>query len=218
MGAGPRVVLLDFDYTLGDSSEAIIECAAHALETMGLPAVPEEAIRKAIGHSLPEVLRILTGIDDPTKGEAFRAAFVERADLMMAEKTRIFPRVPETIDRMRAAGLVLGIVSTKYRYRIEQILARNGLEGRFETIVGADEVERPKPDPSALRLALERLGAAADEAVYVGDHPIDAEAARDAGIAFIGVMTGMSPRADFRGLPAAGFIETIAELPGRLGV
>ncbi len=214
----PRVVLLDFDYTLGDSSEAIVECVAYALEKLGLAPATGDAIRRAIGHSLPEVLRLLTGIEDPSRGEAFRAAFVERADQMMAQKTRIFPGVHEAIERMRAAGLVLGIVSTKYRYRIEQILARNALEGRFETIVGADEVARPKPDPAALRLALERLGATPEEAVYVGDHPIDAAAARDAGIAFIGVMTGPSARADFGEMPALDFIDSIEELPGRLGV
>ena len=91
--------------------------------------------------------------------------------------TIIYPWVAETVQALRVTGRRLGIVSSKYRYRIERILAEGGLASHFEVIVGGEDVSRHKPDPAGLLLALQRLGLPAADVLYVGDHPVDAEAA-----------------------------------------
>ena len=95
--------------------------------------------------------------------------------------TTMYPWVPETVSALRATGCRLGIVSSKYRYRIERILAESGLAPHFEVIVGGEDVSQLKPDPAALLLALQRLGLSAADVLYVGDHPVDAAAASRAG-------------------------------------
>ena len=75
------------------------------------------------------------------------------------------------------------------------------LERYFDVVVGADDTERHKPDPEPILLALERLGAAPEDAAYVGDSPFDIRAAKAAGVAAIGVTWGgiHSARAPARG-------------------
>ena len=54
----------------------------------------------------------------------------------MVDLTTIFPDAPRAVHELRKAGMKTGIVSTKYRYRIEAILARDGLTDGFDVIVG----------------------------------------------------------------------------------
>ena len=93
-------------------------------------------------------------------------------------------------------GHRLGIVTAKRRVTVELAFAKLPLEHLFEVVVGGDETARHKPDPAPLLLALERLGASAEDAVYVGDSPFDMQAARAAGLYAIGVSWGRIHAAD----------------------
>ena len=107
----------------------------------------------------------------------------------------------------------MGIVSTKYRYRIENILTRYDLPSYFDVIVGGEDVQRHKPDPLALEHACEQLRLKPQEAVYLGDHPVDAEAAQRPGMPCIIVLTGTSTKADFANVPVLRFLERLDQLP-----
>ena len=85
-------------------------------------------------------------------------------------------------------------------------------------IVGAEDVQRHKPDPSALLLAARGMGHRLNEVAYVGDHPVDADAACRAGMPFIAVLTGFSPRQAFLGYPLMASIDDLSALPRLLGV
>ncbi len=61
------------------------------------------------------------------------------------------------------------------------------LAGVFDAIASALDKVPPKPAPDILKLCLERARVAAERAVYIGDSPIDREAAEAAGMRFIGV-------------------------------
>ena len=211
-----RAAVFDFDLTLADSTVGVVECVNHALGRLGLAPAEPAAIRGTIGLALPRLFQTLTGLFDPDKVHEFSAWFTARADQVMADNTVMFPEVPETLARLRAAGIRAAIVSTKFRYRIQSILAREGLDQAFEVIVGGEDVTAHKPDPEGLIRALGRLGIESVQAVYVGDHPVDAEAAGRAGVRFIAVLTGTSRPADFTGHQVAGVMSSLSELPGTL--
>ena len=77
---------------------------------------------------------------------------------VMAEMTSVFPSVRAVLEVLSGRGLSLGIVSTKFRYRIKGILQREGLERFFRVIVGGEDVSAHKPDPSGLLGAVRALG------------------------------------------------------------
>ena len=211
--ASIQAILFDFDYTLADSSQGVIDCIGCALRELGLPSVSDDAACRTIGLSLADTLVALAGPQPEEVSRRFARLFVERADQVMAEKTVLFSSVPETVQRLRGQGLELGIVSTKYRRRIEGILQREGLLDHFAVIVGGEDVSRHKPNPESLLLALNRLGVPPGEALYVGDSVTDARAAGRAGMPFVAVLSGTTPEEAFRDCDVYKVIGTIAELP-----
>lgn len=207
-----RAVLFDFDFTLADSSEGVVECFAHGFERVGLPGADPLHVRHTIGLSLDEALDRLHGVRDEAIVAAFVEAFRARAEHVMVASTRWLDRAVETVSACREAGFATAICSTKRRSHVEGVLARDGVTGLFDAVIGADDVARPKPAPDSLRTALTRVGVEPGRALYVGDHPVDAQAAASAGVRFLAVLTGPSRQADFAAHPVDRFLASIEEL------
>ena len=97
---------------------------------------------------------------------------------------RWFDGVADVVRRLR--GRPQGIVSMNTRDNIRSALREERLEDAFEMVVGCEEVasHRQKPDPEGLLSCLERLtGLRGGTAIFVGDHPVDAECAANANAA-----------------------------------
>jgi phosphoglycolate phosphatase len=206
-----RAVIFDFDLTLADSRAGVTDSVNHALRGLGLPEADPEAIHRTIGLPLPRAFEQLAGAADPRTDE-FCKRFAERADQVMVEGTRLFPEVPDVLAWLRSKGVRTAVVSTKFRYRIEAILGRDRLRHQFDVIVGGEDVARHKPDPEGLVAALAKLGETREHALYVGDHPVDAQAAAAAELRFVAVLSGSSRREDFAALPVESFIGSLREL------
>jgi phosphoglycolate phosphatase len=209
-------VLFDFDLTLADSTRAAEECIRYALRGMGLVPGGSDRIRRTVGLSLEATLESLTGETDPDLRAEFRSRFVEKADRVMVEGTEMIDGVVLGVDALLERGIRLGIVSTKYRYRIEAILDRWGTRDRFDVIVGGEDTKTHKPDPEGLRVALLSLGVSPVESVYVGDHLVDAEAASLVPLPFVGVLTGTTTEEDFLAFPHVKVLDSASELPSLL--
>jgi phosphoglycolate phosphatase len=201
-------VIFDFDYTLADSSQGVIECIRYALEELGLPPVSDQQACHTIGLSLPDTFHQLTG--QRAQSSAFARLFVERAEEVMSDRTILFEVVPETIDWLRAQGIALGIVSTKYRRRIEAVLRREALLDPFSVIVGGEDVSRHKPHPESLLKAIDALGT--DSALYVGDSVTDAQTAQRARVPFVAVLSGTTPEHAFAPYNPQRVLANLSEL------
>jgi putative hydrolase of the HAD superfamily len=126
---------------------------------------------------------------------------------------RLFPDVLQTLERLQAAGLVLGVVSN-FEEWLELLLESLEVTRFFgvRVISGAEGVE--KPDPRIFRLALERTGMLPQESVYVGDSPsFDIEPARAVGM--FAVLLDRRGRHEEHDGPR---IATLGELPETIGV
>ena len=169
--SSPQALLFDFDYTLADSSRAVVRCANHALTGMGLEPASPDAICRTIGLSLPDTLAALTGEEHRSRVIEFRRLWRELSDQIMVSDTKLLPGMIEALVPLREKGLRLGIVSTKYRSRIAAVLDREGAGHLFDTIVGGEDVSEHKPHPEGLLRALEQLGLTASaRAVYRRQH------------------------------------------------
>jgi phosphoglycolate phosphatase len=211
-----RAVLFDFDLTLADSTRGAVECVNHALREMGLSQADSGQITKTVGLSLPRIFNALTSVSESAREEQFSRLFIQRADHVMVDLTVMFPHVRGVVDILRSSGFRTGIVSTKFRHRIQSILARDELNGSFDVIVGGEDVARHKPDPEGLNYALEALNVDAEHAIYVGDHPVDAEAAEQAGLRFVAVLSGSASPNDFDGRDRVDILSSLKELPACL--
>ena len=207
-----KAVLFDFDFTLADSSVGIIACINYALTRIGLPESPPDEILETVGLYIPEALVALAGEGYRPRGQEFFSHFTDKADEVMIEGTYLYPGAAKVIPTLNRLGYLVGIVSTKYRYRIESMMEKDGLLDDLSVIVGGEDVTRHKPDPEGLIRAAENLGVAIERCVYVGDSHVDAGAARSAGMPFVAVLSGTTPRETFDNYPNR------AVLPGIEGI
>lgn len=213
-----RAIIFDFDLTLADPTKGTIECVNFALERLGLPHADDEQIKRTIGLSLEDTFLRLTEQTKSQDVSLFISSFVERADQVMAELTLVFDSVPATTRRLSEMGFELGIVSTKFRYRIEEILAREGLLDRFRVIIGGEDVSEHKPHPSGLVAAMSRMQMDTDDVLYVGDSTVDALAAERAKVPFIAVLSGTTSETEFNETAKIAVIDDISTLPQLLRV
>jgi phosphoglycolate phosphatase len=208
-----HAAIFDFDYTLADSSEGCVECVNFAFQEMGLERHSNEKICRTIGLSLKETFLTLSGDRDAVRGDEFRRLFVQRADQVMVDLTVMYESAHNAIATLRESGLRLGIVSTKYRYRIEQVLERENLRQFFDVVIGGEDVEEHKPHPAGLLEAVRRLECAPHSTVYVGDSLVDAEVAKRAAVQFVAVLSGVTPVDHFESYERLATLKDVSELP-----
>ncbi|MBQ7337946.1 MAG: HAD-IA family hydrolase [Clostridia bacterium] len=192
-----KAVLFDFDYTLGNSEEGIILSANYALNAMGLAAAERDAIRRTIGLTLPHTYAALTGDDDAQRAEQFTAHFMHRADEVMTESTVLYDGVLDTLAALKSRGIAIGIVTTKYSFRIDRIFAKYNARHLLDLIVGGDNVKAKKPDPEGVLYAMDALHLTRGEVLYVGDSTVDAKTAAAANIPLCAVLTGTTTAEEF---------------------
>jgi len=189
--------LFDFDYTLADSSAAVVDCCNGALASMGLDQAAPDDIRRTIGLSIPDTLARLAGEEHRHREQEFRLHWRKRSDVIMVEQTYLYDEAHTAVATLREHGLAAGIVSTKWRQRIVDVLERESLIDGFSVIVGGDNVAEHKPDPEGLFAAAKSLGATPAEVIYVGDSPTDAKAAARGGMRFVAVLSGVTEANEF---------------------
>lgn len=207
-----KLILFDFDYTLADSSKGAFSCINYALEKMGLDIVTYEMACKTIGLSLKNTFLKLSNEQQIDKINEFSHLFIEHADKVMADYTKIYEPVPETMKILKAHGIKLGIVSGKFRYRIHDILMRAGLQDVFDYIVGLEDVACQKPSPVGVIKAAQFFNLELEEILYVGDSLTDAETARNAGLTFVATLTGVTKKEEFNDFNVFRYIDEISEL------
>src|SRR5215203_5629900 len=207
-------VLFDLDGTLIDTIELIVSSARHAFE--GWPGVTftDEDWIHGIGTPLVDQLRGYVANEDDVAVllERYRAYQHIHHDRL----TRCYDDVPGVIAQLSERGYPLGIVTSKATFIARRSLEWVGLDRFFPVVVGYDETRRHKPDPEPVLAALERLGAAADRAVFVGDSPHDIHAGNAAGVLTVAALWGPFDRETLAAAQPNHFIGCLPELPAVL--
>lgn len=203
-----RTLLFDLDGTLIDSIGLIVDSYHHTMTAHGLPPQPDEYWLRGTGTPLRVQLAPFATERLPI--EVLIATYREYNLANHDRRVRAFPGVPDAIGRLRALGCRLGLVTSKNRQGSLRGLGVAGIADAFELIVSADDVANPKPHPEPVLRALEALGAAPGESVYVGDSVHDLESGRAAGVATAAVVWGAAPRDALAAAEPDHWIETAA--------
>jgi HAD superfamily hydrolase (TIGR01509 family) len=182
-------VAFDVDGTLIDSNGAHAEAWAQALTEHGFPHQPAQ-IRRLVGMGSDKLLPAVARMDvDSDRGKAIlarkKALFDER--LPHLRPTR---GARSLLLFLRESGKTLVVATSADTKEMDAILEQAGLADLFPRRTSSDDAGRSKPDPDIVHAALERVHAAPDEAVMVGDTPYDVEAAGRAGVECIALRCG----------------------------
>lgn len=208
-----KTYLFDFDYTLADSSKGIVICFRNVLERHRHTGISDQQIKRTIGKTLVESFALLSGVTDADTLEEYRKEYVKEADRFMTANTRLFPETVSVLQALKEEGAKVGIISTKYRYRIMELAKDHIPEGTIDLIVGGEDVKTAKPSPEGVCMALSKLETEKEDTLYIGDSTVDAETAQAAGVDFAGVLHGTTTAEELAAYP---HVKIMTDLNGLL--
>lgn len=205
-----QAVLFDFDFTLADPRAWLIPAWAEALAAIGEGRPDDATLEKVVGKPLRAQYSIIVGEDaSGARFETFERSYRRHRDRHAPKETRMVPGVAAILEALRKRRIILGIVSTGAAIRLKAILDRTALDRYFQVLEAGW-----KDKAVGISAALKSLKVEAAYAVYVGDHPEDCRAARQAGVGFLAVKTGVHTEADFP--EGTVVLASVADLPGQL--
>jgi phosphoglycolate phosphatase len=204
-----RAVICDLDGTLVDSYQAITESVNSVRASLHLAPLSEPEVRRHVGRGLMHLLgQVVPGTDL----EAAAARYREHHPTVLQSGTRLLPGVAETLALLKQAGLQLAVCSNKPGRFTRELLDVLGLTAFFAVVVGPEDASRLKPAPDMLLVALQRLGRAASDTLYVGDMVVDIQTARAVGVSVWVVPTGSDDRASLAAAQPDRLLESFGEL------
>ena len=205
-------LLFDLDGTLIDSIDLIVNAMRFAFE--GRPTPSRDDWVALIGTPLDAMLR--RWAHDDADVEALRARYREYQWTHHDRLTVAYDGVVDTIRALRAQGYPLAVVTSKIEPSARRSLEWVGIADCFDTIVGMEATTRHKPLPDPVFLALERLGAPAEGAWFIGDSPHDIHAGNAAGVITAACTWGPFTRDQLAAAGPAQWLDNLRELPARL--
>ncbi len=208
-----QAVLFDWDGTLADTFAATRRASLAVFRHFGIE-MDDARYQDTYRPDWHETYRQL-GI--PVErwdeaGEVWRTRYLERS-----AGVRLLPGAAGVLDALDAAGIPTGIVTSADRERFLADLARLGLRGRFRALVAFEDAARKKPHPEGLHLALRRLDAPSQRALYLGDRPEDVEMGQRAGVRTAAVVSAFSDEVMLREAAPDLFLDSIRDLPALVG-
>jgi pyrophosphatase PpaX len=179
-------VLFDLDGTLIDSGEIILSSFRHATQTVLEREIPDEVLAAAVGGS--NIYEQMRAFDEERADELVRVYREHNEPLH--DDLVAFEGIERVLDRLRAEGRQLGIVTAKRRKTVDLAFAILPLQRYFDAVVTSEQTEHHQPHPEPVLTALDRLGSAPAKAAFVGDSPFDMGAGKAAGVFTVAVSWG----------------------------
>jgi phosphoglycolate phosphatase len=213
-----QAAILDLDGTLVDTLRDFTVAMNRMAQELRLPAVAADTIENFVGKGTEYLVRsVLERMAAPAQlYEQALQSYLREYKQVNGQHAVVYPGVTEGLAGLRSAGLRLACVTNKPVEYARDLLAAKQLDGFFELVFGGDSFERKKPDPLPLLKACEALGTRPAHTLAIGDSSNDAQAARAAGCPVVLVSYGYNHGQPVRSIPADAYVDSIAEVPGRL--
>ena len=207
-------VIFDLDGTLLDTLEDLADATNWVCEQHGWPTHPVEAYKYFIGNGAPKLLERAAphGVE---LTEELRKQLLEEFTLRYtahkADKTAPYPGIPQTLERLKQAGIVMAVLTNKPDGAARPIV-EGYFPGMFQVVQGSLPGVPTKPDPTVLFKLMERIGAKEESTIFVGDSNVDIQTAKNGGLHSCGVLWGFRTREELLGEGADNLARTAEEL------
>ena len=205
-----RALIFDLDGTLIDSQRDLIHSVNAMLRELRRAELAEETISGYIGHGAPRLVARSLGENveeaEQKRALAFFLAYYEEHKL---DFTVAYPGVAEALEAL--APMPMAVLTNKPVRISVRILEALGLAKYFRAVYGGNSFETKKPDPFGANTILREFGAAATEAIMVGDSEVDVQTARNAGMVAATVNFGFGIH-DREAYPADIYLERMTDL------
>ncbi|MFT7052719.1 MAG: phosphoglycolate phosphatase [Psychromonas sp.] len=184
------VIIFDWDGTLMDSIDKIINCMTQAAELSNITAPDPQSIRNIIGLSLDKAMVTLYPMQSSAKRTQLIDAYRHQYTYLNHQATPFYPGIKAWLTSLKEQGYRLAVATGKGRKGLDRTLLQYQVTDLFSITYCADET-LSKPDPLMLNNILEALAITAEQALMIGDSSFDLEMANNANIDCIGVTYGV---------------------------
>lgn len=174
-----NTVLFDFDGTIMNTNNIIINSWQHTFRTVEGKERPEEEIIKTFGEPLFVTMeKLLPQIAAKEGVSIYRSYHHDN----FTDLISVFPGMMELIRELKNRDYKTAIVTSRLIHTTTLGLKKYDMEKYFDTIVTCEDTDKHKPDPEPVRIALDRLGSEPQESIMLGDSMFDILCARNAGV------------------------------------
>lgn len=173
-------VLFDLDGTLVDTAPDLIACLNNALKCHGFDEVANDSLKPLISYGAAAMIKkSIRNIDQPTQDKILHNMLEFYQD-NIAEHSKFFSGMTETLDTIDSLGLKWGIVTNKRERFTRPLTAALNLTNRAACIISGDSTANNKPHPEPILKACIQANVKAEECVYIGDALHDINAGKNA--------------------------------------
>lgn len=212
-----KTLVFDLDGTLIESDRDLAKAANRLLKSWDRPSLSLAQVRGFVGdgaRKLVERCFDATG-GCPDELDSLTRQYVAIYEANIADETKPFDGVHETLAALRQAGHRLAVCTNKPEGPTHRLLTALDMASYFEDIVGGDSLPMRKPDPGHILGLLDRMQVAPKDAVMIGDSGNDILAGKSAGLKTILVTFGYC-RTPLEHLPADATIDAFPEIPAAI--
>jgi HAD superfamily hydrolase (TIGR01509 family) len=215
MDATPAAVLFDVDGTLVDSNYLHAVCWWEAFSQAGHD-VPMAGIHRSIGMGSGQLLDALLPADRDRDGDAGLRSAHGALYATYWSRQRPLPGAADLLRACKKRGLRVVLASSADAREFAALRAALDADDAIDEATSSAEVERSKPAPDLVRVALDKARVPRNAAVFVGDTVWDVQACGTAGVPCIGLLSGGISRAELLDAGAAEVYQGPGELLGAL--
>jgi HAD superfamily hydrolase (TIGR01509 family) len=212
-------VLFDVDGTLVDTNYLHAVCWWEAFIQAGHD-VPMAAIHRAIGMGSDQLLDALLPANRDRDGDAAMRSAHSALSATYWSRQRPLPGAADLLRTCKKRGLRVVLASSADKREFAALRATLQADDAIDAATSSADVERSKPAPDLVRIALDKARVQPDAAVFVGDTVWDVEACGKAGVPCIGLLSGGIGRDELLSAGAAevydGPANLLAALPESL--
>lgn len=210
-------VLFDADGTLIDTYDIILASMRYAVNEVLGRRLGDDELMAGVGTPLFDQMLHFTGGDEARATEITQI-YRDHNDGVHDARIRAFGDTKAALERLRAAGVPLGVVTSKRHAMAQRGLEMSGIADYFAFLIGHDDWPEHKPAPGPILRGCELLGVAPSRCLYVGDSPYDIQAGNAAGCTTVAASWGMFPDEALAAEQPDAMCASLTELVDRLGV
>lgn len=188
--SGIRLIIFDFDGTLGDSQKLITDTMLATIERLNLPMRSREECARTIGLPLKECFSSIIPMSDE-QAEECAEVYSEIFNVKnVPGAVTVFSGVIETLERLSAQGILMSIASSRSHRTLAKLMDELDLSKYITYLIAADDVVEKKPAAESVLKTLRHFNIEAHETLVVGDTEFDILMGRNAGTHTCGVTYG----------------------------
>lgn len=209
-------VIFDLDGTLVDSVKEHGLAWQHAFEHFGI-VVDLKTMERQIGKGGDEIQKsFLSEQQINAFGQQMKDWRSEHFRENYLKTIKPFPAATALLRELKSRGFKLAVGSSAHKEDLQFYLDQLEAQDIFDVVTSSDDADRSKPHPDIFEVALEKLQTSTEETIVIGDSPYDAEAAKKAGLASIGFLSGGFTEFDLRSAGVSDIFQNPADMLNRI--